>query len=113
MKAANKELKKTIKNDLDIDAVEDLADDMAELMEDFNEVNEALGRNFATPDDLCEEDLDAELELLEDELEDELEGEEATPAYLQTNALPDTPTELPGEKTDEFGLPAVPADLQH
>ena len=36
MKAANSELKRTIKKDLDIDAVDDLADDMAELMEDFN-----------------------------------------------------------------------------
>ena len=36
MKAANKELKQTIKKDLDIDEVDDLADDMAELMDDFN-----------------------------------------------------------------------------
>jgi len=109
MKAANKELKKTIKNDLDIDAVEDIADDMAELMEDFNEINEALGRNFATPEDLDEADLDAELELLEDELEEEAELEaDATPSYLQSNALPDTPTDLPGVKNpvDEYGLPA-------
>ena len=108
MQAANKELKKTMKNDLDIDAIEDLADDMAELMEDFNEVNEALGRNFATPEDIDEADLDAELELLEDELEEEaLEaaGADATPAYLQADALPNTPTDLPGEKVDEFGLP--------
>eukprot|EP00523_Entomoneis_sp_CCMP467_P002072 CAMPEP_0168757000 /NCGR_PEP_ID=MMETSP0724-20121128/20927_1 /TAXON_ID=265536 /ORGANISM="Amphiprora sp., Strain CCMP467" /LENGTH=538 /DNA_ID=CAMNT_0008805769 /DNA_START=81 /DNA_END=1693 /DNA_ORIENTATION=+ len=57
MKQANKELKQVIKQDLDIDAVDDLADDMAELMDDFNEVNEALGRNFATPDDIDEADL--------------------------------------------------------
>ena len=38
MKAANVELKRTIKKDLDIDAVDDLADDMAELMDDFNGV---------------------------------------------------------------------------
>lgn len=34
MKAANKELKAVIKKDLDLDAVDDLADDMAELMYD-------------------------------------------------------------------------------
>ena len=59
MKSAGAQLKQTLKNDLDIDAVEDLADDMAEMMEDFNEINEALGRNFATPDDLSETDLEA------------------------------------------------------
>lgn len=34
MKAANKELKTVMKKDLDINAVDDLADDMAELMDD-------------------------------------------------------------------------------
>lgn len=111
LKAANKELKQTIRKDLNIDDVDDIADDMAELMDDFNEINEALGRNFATPDDLDEADLDAELEMLGDELEDEMEDLEtdATPSYL----LPATPNETPGAKTpasqvDEFGLPSAP-----
>lgn len=75
-----------------------------------NEINEALGQNFATPDDLDEADLDAELEMLGDELE-ELEEEEATPSYL----MPATPSVTPGEKeeekasqVDEFGLPSAP-----
>jgi charged multivesicular body protein 5 len=113
MKAANTELKKTLKHDLDIDAVEDLADDMAEMFEDFNEINEALGRNFATPDDLDEADLDAELEMLEDELEEEAVEADATPSYLQSNQMPAFPTDVPGHKmsanqVDEYGLPAVP-----
>jgi charged multivesicular body protein 5 len=109
MKAANKELKKTMKHDLDIDGVEDMADDMAELMEDFNEINEALGRNFATPDDLDEIDLDAELEMLEDELEEEAEEADARPSYLQPNTMPAVPTgEMTGQKVDEYGLPAIP-----
>jgi charged multivesicular body protein 5 len=112
MKAANKELKKTLKHDLDIDGVEDIADDMAELMEDFNEINEALGRNFATPDDLDEMDLDAELEMLEDELEEEaVEADaDAKPSYLQPNTpMPAVPTgEMTGQKVDEYGLPAIP-----
>lgn len=109
MKEANNQLKSTMKNDLDIDAVEDLADDMAELMEDFNEINEALGRNFATPDDIDEADLDAELEMLEDELEDEIaDTADSTPAYLQASQMPDTPTtQLPSAPTEDF-LPAVP-----
>lgn len=111
MKSANKELKKTLKKDLDIDEVEDLADDMAELMEDFNEINEALGRNFATPEDIDEADLDAELELLEDELGEELEEleEDAAPSYVQPAKYPVQPTGLPSapQEVDEFGLPPV------
>jgi len=105
MKAANKQLKSVIRQDLDIDAVDDLADEMAELMDDFNQVNEALGQNYAVPD-IDEADLDAELEMLGDELE-ELEEEEATPSYL----MPATPSVTPGEKEeekDEVGLPTAP-----
>jgi charged multivesicular body protein 5 len=107
MKAASTQLKTVMKNDLDIDDIEDMADDMAEMMEDFNEINEALGRNFATPEDLDEGDLEAELEMLEDELEEEAEALDAnaTPSYLQSDALPNTPTDIPGGKVDEFGLP--------
>ena len=111
MKAANKEFKQVMKHNLDVDEVDGLAEDMAELMEDFNEVNEALGRNFSTPEDIDEADLDAELDMLGDELEEELaeEAAEATPSYL----MPATPSETPGQKeeptkTDEFGLPAAP-----
>merc|ERR1719413_265822 len=108
MKGANQELKKTLKKDLNIDDVEDLADDMAEMMEDFNEINEALAQNFSTPEDIDEADLDAELEMLEDEMfEEEALGEDATPSYLQTSQMPDTPTtELPA--ASNVGLPAVP-----
>jgi charged multivesicular body protein 5 len=111
MKSAGAQLKATLKNDLDIDAVEDLADEMAEMMDDFNEINEALGRNFATPDDISEGDLEAELEMLADDLEEEAVGEtNSTPAYLQASQLPDTPTtELPSSnRVDQYGLPAVP-----
>eukprot|EP00934_Nitzschia_sp_Nitz4_P006634 Nitzschia sp. Nitz4//scaffold46_size129759//88183//88839//NITZ4_003515-RA/size129759-processed-gene-0.145-mRNA-1//1//CDS//3329552637//6624//frame0 len=107
MKAAHKDLSKIMKKDLDIDAVEDLTEDMAELMEDFNEINEAMGRNFATPEDLDEADLDAELEMLADELEEEEEAE-ATPAYLRADAMPSAPTGLPETAVDEFGLPQKP-----
>mmetsp|Transcript_48819 Transcript_48819/g.147104 ORF Transcript_48819/g.147104 Transcript_48819/m.147104 type:complete len:207 (-) Transcript_48819:261-881(-) len=109
MKAANTELKKTIQKDLKIDDVEDLADDMAELMEDFNEINEVLGQNFATPEDIDEADLEAELDMLEDELEEEELEADATPSYLQESQLPAQPTAAPGSKvpanTDEYGLP--------
>jgi charged multivesicular body protein 5 len=81
-----------LKKDLNIDEVDDLADDMEELMYDMNEINETLGRNFATPDDITEDDLEAELDMLGDELEEE-EGEEL-PSYLQ-DTLPANPTGTP------------------
>lgn len=113
MKAANKELKKTIQKELDIDDIDGLADDMAELMDDFNEINETLGRNFATPYDLDEADLDAELDLLGDELEEELaeEAAEATPSYLlpaQPNTAPGGRVPVAAGSVDEFGLPQAP-----
>uniref|UniRef100_A0A7R9WU00 Charged multivesicular body protein 5 n=1 Tax=Craspedostauros australis TaxID=1486917 RepID=A0A7R9WU00_9STRA len=98
MKAANAELKRTIKKELNIDEIEDMTDDMADMMDDFNEINETLGRNFSTPEDLDEADLDAELEMLDDELEDELETE-STPSYLQPTSLPATPTDIPSNAT--------------
>jgi Snf7 len=77
-------------------------------MEDFNQINEALAANYATPD-VDEADLDAELEMLEDELEGEMmEAADSTPAYLQPTELPAQPTtELPSAPTED-SLPAVP-----
>jgi len=110
MKVANTELKKTIKNDLNIDEIEDITEDMGEMMDEFNEINLALASNFATPDDIDETDLEAELEMLEDELEDEGLEADSTPAYLQENSLPVEPSARPASKVpstekDEFGLP--------
>lgn len=112
MKHANTQLKATMTN-LNVDDVADMADDMADLMEDFNEINETLGQNFATPYDLDEADLDAELEMLEDELEDEESTTQGvgTPSYLTD--LPSQPTAIPGsihddagqQPLDQFGLP--------
>ena len=75
-------------------------------------------------DDIDEDELEAELEGLEDELEDLDMDEEATPSYLEGDALPQVPTAI-GEAggsgggggggsgkvaVDEMGLPAVPAN---
>jgi charged multivesicular body protein 5 len=74
-------------------------------MQDLNMFNEELGRNFATPDDIDEADLDAELEMLGDELEDEVyTGSEkvSTPSYLMPP--------VPGSKLPEnpYGLSSGP-----
>lgn len=106
MKAANVELKKAIRKDLNVDDVDDLADDMAEMMEEMNEINEAMGRNFATPEDITEADLEAELDMLEDELEEEDLVGDATPSYLQDDALPVNPTGVP-----QTASSATPAGL--
>ncbi len=50
------------------------------------------------PDELDEEDLQAELDALADDLEGEELGGEAVPSYLQTNTeLPDFVDELPNQ----------------
>jgi len=108
MKAANLQMKQQMQH-LDIDDVEDMNDDLAEMMEDMNEVNDILGRSYAMPDNVDEADLEAELNLLDDELEDDVGVEAATaPSYLAP--LPVQPSKAPGGRTsaarvDEYGLP--------
>jgi charged multivesicular body protein 5 len=107
MKAANVQIKQQMQQ-LNIDDVEDMADDLAEMMEDMNEVNDILGKSYAMPDDIDETDLEAELDLLDDELEDVDEQQsEAAPSYL--SPLSEQPTTAPGGKNsarvDEYGLP--------
>merc|ERR1719389_1153193 len=65
MKDANKALKKQFKA-ININQVEDLQDDMADLLEQAEEVQEALGRSYNT-DDIDEADLEAELAAMEDD----------------------------------------------
>jgi Snf7 len=66
-KATNVNLKKTLKNDFDIDKVECLANGMANMNYEFNPIDEALRRSFSTQNDTDQANLDAELELLEDD----------------------------------------------
>ena len=87
---------------------------------EFQEINEALAQNFATPDDIDEADLEAELDMLEDEFEEIGESEsDAVPSYLQeTTAMPSIPTGTLGggekvpQKVDEYGLPVETWDEQ-
>jgi len=88
-------LKKTIRQNLNVDEIDDIADDMAELMCDFEEMNDILGRSFATPEYIDESELDAEVDMLDDELEGEIIEEDAVPSYLQPSALLSIPTTAP------------------
>jgi charged multivesicular body protein 5 len=51
-----------------IEEIEDLHDDMADLMEDTQEINDILARSYGVPDEINEEDLEAEFGALEEEL---------------------------------------------
>jgi len=108
MKESAKTLKTQFKK-INIDKVEDMQDDLADLMEDSEEINEIMGRSYGLPDDVDEEDLDAELEALDDlDLEDLEDGEEdAVPDYLKSSSMPSAPT-ADVEGQDEYGLPSPP-----
>merc|ERR1712003_492925 len=100
-KSAGQQIKQTMKTNLNINDVEDL-----------NEINEVLGQNFATPVDLDEADLDAELDLLEDEFEEEEEvgnTAESTPSYLLPTQPVNTPESKISTQVDQYGLPVQAA----
>ncbi|KAJ3041070.1 hypothetical protein HDV00_009970 [Rhizophlyctis rosea] len=116
MKMANKEMKTQYKK-INIDKIERVQDEMEDLMEQANDIQETLGRSYGLPDDIDEDDLEAELDALGDEL---LLEDEETPSYLQeptyvsepsapaTEQEPSMPGAIP---VDEFGLPQAPVKL--
>ncbi|KAH6657628.1 Snf7 family [Truncatella angustata] len=68
MKTTSKELKKQY-GKVDIDKIDKLNDELADLMDIGNEIQESLSRAYDVPDDIDEEELDAELEMLGAEME--------------------------------------------
>eukprot|EP01105_Mastigella_eilhardi_P009217 TRINITY_DN2190_c0_g1_i2.p6 TRINITY_DN2190_c0_g1~~TRINITY_DN2190_c0_g1_i2.p6 ORF type:complete len:143 (-),score=57.16 TRINITY_DN2190_c0_g1_i2:1210-1638(-) len=86
MKEGAKVMRQQMKQ-INVDNVEDMQDELEDLMQDNNDIQEALGRSYAVPDDLDEESLEAELEDLEATDLGELES--AGPSYL--DALPNVP----------------------
>lgn len=52
-----------------------------------NEIQDALGQNYALPEDVDEEDLMGELDALEDELSSEPASSASVPSYLQVGTL--------------------------
>ena len=99
MQTANKEMKKTY-GKIDLDKIESMQDEMEDLIEAANEVQETLGRSYGVPDEVDEDELQAELDALEEEGGwGEMEGDgESVPSYLQSNTeLPDFVDELPNE----------------
>ncbi|KAG9049655.1 hypothetical protein FS837_009626 [Tulasnella sp. UAMH 9824] len=89
MKQANVEMKRQY-GKIDVDKIEQIHYDMEDMIEQANEIQESLGRSYGVPDEIDEDDLQAELDALETLEEDE------TPSYLQDlNATPDFIDEAP------------------
>uniref|UniRef100_A0A0R3S0X3 Charged multivesicular body protein 5 n=1 Tax=Elaeophora elaphi TaxID=1147741 RepID=A0A0R3S0X3_9BILA len=109
LKTMQKEYKK-----LDIDKIDKLQDEMEEMLDMNNEIQDAMSRQYDTPD-IDEADLEAELNALGDELEADVDT-----SYLdEALNAPGVPSKEPGYESkvteggiavDEFGLPKVPAN---
>ncbi|XP_075903623.1 charged multivesicular body protein 5 [Nelusetta ayraudi] len=111
MKIGLKDMKKAYKH-VNIDKIERVQDDLEDMMEDANEIQEALSRSYGTPE-IDDDDLAAELDALGDDL---LLDDDSS--YLdEASSAPSIPQGLPGEQStnrdgvlvDEFGLPQIPA----
>ncbi|KAJ1951202.1 Vacuolar protein-sorting-associated protein 60 [Linderina macrospora] len=106
MQDASKTMKKQYKN-VDIDKIYDMQDEMAELLEQANEVQELMGRSYNLPEDVDEQDLEAEL----DALGDDLDFTEDVPSYLN-NAEEPMPELLPEAPDGTTQLPDRPEHVQ-
>merc|ERR1712087_646083 len=110
MKGANKELKKQFKS-ININEVEDLQDDMSDLLEQAEEVQNALSRSYNT-DDVDEADLEAELAAMEDDpslffsSETDASGV-GTADYLDLPASSTQPIEAAGDATVAESTPTA------
>ena len=106
MKDASKVLKAENAK-ISINDIEDMQDDMEELLEDAGEISEILGRSYATPDDVDEADLDAELACLGDELESIDMLGESTPSLSSTSTVAAT-SSLP-VSAPSYAMPVQPS----
>ena len=57
----------------------------AAMQDMHNDIQEALGQNYALPEDVDEDDLMGELDALEDELASEPTSGTSVPSYLQVS----------------------------
>ena len=120
MKETKKALEK-VSRKLDVGDVEKLTEELEDMMQDNNEIQEILGRNYTLSEDIDETELEGELEALAAEswLGDE---EDELPVYLRdSNTVERSTTNTATERTsnhlsetsgdavldtDEYGLPA-------
>ncbi|KAK0168309.1 hypothetical protein PV327_002130 [Microctonus hyperodae] len=112
MKDGVKQMQKEFKN-INIDNIEDMHDDLADMLEQADEVQEALGRSYGVPE-IDDDELAAELDALGDDL-----ALDTDTSYLDDAIkAPSAPDKEPGASSvrnkdgvlvDEFGLPQIPA----
>lgn len=111
MRLGVKEMKREYKK-VNIDDIENLQDDLEDMLDQANEVQEALGRSYGMPE-VDDDELEAEL----DALGDEIALDEDTSYLDDAVKAPNAPTREPGAEStneegvlvDEFGLPKIPA----
>ncbi|KAI9838324.1 MAG: hypothetical protein M1819_005592 [Sarea resinae] len=103
MKTTTKSLKKQY-GKINIDKIEKMQDEMADLMDVGNEIQESISRSYDVPDEVDEDELDAELEALGEEAEFEglnAGGESETPGFLvdevKAPEFVDEPPEMGGK----------------
>lgn len=104
MKAMQKEFKK-----INIEEIDDVQDELADMLEQADEVQEALGRS-TTNINLDDEDLAAELDALGDELaldNDTSYLDDVLNAPEAPTTKPETDKNKDGIQVDEFGLPQI------
>lgn len=75
-----------------------MQEEMEDIMDQANEIQETLGRSYGVPEDIDEDELEAELDALGDEL-----YEEEEPSYLEDESL-DLPTAETAEPQAEVCL---------
>nr|CAG4652195.1 EOG090X0EA1 [Triops cancriformis] len=111
MQLGLKDMKREFKN-INIDKIEDVQDELADMLEQADEVQEALGRSYGMPE-IDDDELEAELEALGDDI-----GLDEDTSYLDdAMKAPAAPDREPGAESvnqdgllvDEFGLPKIPA----
>jgi len=112
MKDGVKQMQKEFKN-INIDHIEDIQDDLADMLEQADEVQEAMGRSYGMPE-IDDDELEAELEALGDDFA----LDEDTSFLDDAIKTPNAPDKEPGASSiknkdgvpvDEFGLPQIPA----
>lgn len=89
---------------IDVDELEDIQDDLFDLLEEQEEIQDIMSRNYETPDGIDEDDLDAELA----GLEDVFDGIELESGNTESVAMPTNPDSAP--QTVFTGGVSVPAE---
>ncbi|KAK9730789.1 Snf7 [Popillia japonica] len=112
MKDGMKQMKKEFKK-VNIEEIDDVQDELADMLDEANEIQDALGRNYNTPE-VDEDELAAELDALGDEiaLDDDtsyLDDVLKAPAAPDTKPEAETNKNKDGIQVDEFGLPQIPS----